>query len=61
MPTLYLGVLGKPWRGDITAMTEKDINNSFEQYNKFILHYANLKLGESKHAKDLLSGFTIGT
>ncbi len=52
-PMLFVDLPNKPWRGHITGDVAC-INNFFEEYNKFILHYATL-------AKGKIDAFIIGS
>lgn len=52
-PMLFVDLPNKPWRGHITGDVAH-INNFFEEYNKFILHYAAL-------AKGKIDAFIIGS
>lgn len=52
-PMLLVDKYEKPWRGKITGVPE-DVESFFNQYNKFILHYARL-------VKDRVDAFLIGS
>lgn len=52
-PMILLDIQGKPWRGHITG-DGNGIRRFFQQYRKFILHYANL-------TKDYIDAFLIGS
>lgn len=44
-PMVFVDLPNKPWRGHITG-DASHIDNFFEEYNKFILHYAKLVKGK---------------
>lgn len=52
-PMMLLDVVDKPWRGRMTGSPD-EIKKFFENYNKFILHYAEL-------VKDFADAFLIGS
>jgi len=59
-PMLYIDLPNKPWRGDIKAKTDEGVEKFFVQYNKFIQHYATLKVGDKK-ITDLIKTIVIGS
>ena len=54
-PMIFVMQNDKPWRGHINAADKYDIDKFFEQYNKFILHYANIAFETN------CDGFIIGS
>lgn len=62
--TLYPMLFGddqeKTWRGYIHGKSKEDIDHFFVEYQKFILHYAQLKI-DSILLKSLLSQFIVGS
>lgn len=50
----------KPWRGLIKAHSKKGVDNFFNEYEKFILHYATLE-SEGTKLKDIIQGFLVGS
>jgi hypothetical protein len=59
-PMLFLDTDGKPWRGDISAKSDADVEHFFNEYNQFVKHYASLEVDGVK-LKDLVSDFIIGS
>jgi len=45
-PMLFLDVKWQPWRGDIKAKTDDEIDAFFREYEKFILFYANFRYND---------------
>ncbi len=52
-PLLQIDIEQKPWRGNITGNIE-NIEHFFDEYNKFVLHYADLLQGK-------IDSFIIGS
>ncbi len=59
-PMLFIDLPDKPWRGYIKADSDQEVEQFFEQYNKFITHYASLER-QDKKLKNYLDGFIIGS
>lgn len=59
-PMLFTDNEDKSWRGEITAKSKKDVDHFFNEYNKFIEHYAKLEYGGVK-IKDHISSFIVGS
>jgi hypothetical protein len=59
-PFIFIDNSAKPWRGLIRASKDEDIEHFFEEYNKFILHYATLEYNGVK-LKDVIKGFLLGS
>lgn len=62
--TLYPMLFGddedKSWRGEVEAGSKADVDHFYQQYSKFIKHYASLE-GEGVKMKDMISGYIIGS
>lgn len=59
-PMLFCDNKGQSWRGFINGKSKEDIDHFFEEYKKFILHYAELKI-DSIPLSALLSKFIVGS
>ncbi len=59
-PMLFVDAEGKPWRGDISAKSDEDVAHFFQEYNKFVKHYAGLE-HEGVKLKDVISDLIIGS
>lgn len=59
-PFIFIDLESKPWRGEIKANSDADVAHFFEEYNKYILHYASLEHDGVK-LKDVIKGFIIGS
>lgn len=59
-PYIFVDLPKQPWRGLIYARTTRGVDNFFKEYDKFILHYANLEYG-GVELKSVIKGFLIGS
>lgn len=59
-PMLYVDNEDKTWRGNIKADNKEGVDNFFDQYNKFVLHYANLEHDGVK-LKDMVDKIIVGS
>jgi hypothetical protein len=59
-PFLFVDTVDKPWRGHINAKSQEGIDNFFIEYEKFLLHYANLQYQDTR-LKDVIHGFLLGS
>lgn len=59
-PMLFCDNEEQSWRGYIEAKSNQDIDHFFEQYQKFIKHYASLSI-DSIPLKAFLSSYIIGS
>ncbi len=59
-PFLFVDTVDKPWRGHINAESQEGVDNFFVEYEKFLLHYANLQYQETR-LKDVIQGFLLGS
>jgi len=59
-PMLFIDDEDKSWRGEIEAKTDEDVDHFFDEYNEFVMHYANLEQ-DGVQLKSLISDFIIGS
>ncbi len=59
-PFIFIDKRSQPWRGYIKATSDADVEHFFDEYNKFILHYASLEYNGVK-LKDVIEGFLLGS
>jgi len=59
-PMLYVDNEEQTWRGYLKAESKEGVDNFFNEYNKFILHYANLEHDGVK-LKDMVDKIIIGS
>ncbi len=59
-PFLFVDCIDKPWRGFIHANSQEEVDIFFAEYEKFLLHYANLQY-QGTALKDVIHGFLLGS
>ena len=59
-PMLFIDVIWQPWRGDVVAKNDDEIDAFFREYNKFVMFYANFKYNDFV-LKDHIKTFIIGS
>lgn len=60
-PMLFVDEKDQPWRGYVTPKSDADVKKFFDEYNKFIEHYATAKSSTGEKLVDYIDSLMVGT